>query len=80
MIKPITYISNNEFKLYSPIIQSPFEKIIKKTENIMPKIDPMNKLVNTMNQSLYQKNFNIIYKEESIEENNKENENKIDND
>ena len=80
MIKPITYISNNEFKLYSPIIQSPFERIRKTIENTMPKIDPMNKLVNTMNQSLYQKNLNIIYKEESIEENNKKNENKIDND
>ena len=90
--KIITYISNNakylnqkmafninEFKPYSTVIQSQFEKI----ENTMNSINSMNQLVNTMNQlvnqmnrrlniinQLYiQKNFNVIGKNEESKEN-----------
>ncbi len=84
MIKPITYISN-EFKLYSPIIQSPLGEIRKTIENAMPTIAPMNRLVNIiyqvnpmnklvnitnpMKQLFAQENFSVIGKYEESREN-----------
>lgn len=78
-------IYSNQFNL--PAIQNPLEGI-KKFENIindsmnklLNPINQNNRILNLINQSLYLKNFNTVYKDENREENNKENENKIDND
>lgn len=62
------------------VMSNIIEQNNKRFENQIKPILNQVKLINSINQSLYLKNFNTIYKEENRKENNKENESKIDND
>lgn len=87
--KEISDIISNSFKTnieLEKMIQSVtvmsniIEQNNKRFENQIKPILTQANLINLINQSLYLKNSNTIYKEENKEENNKESESKIDND
>lgn len=87
--KEISNIISNSFKTnieLEKMIQSVtvmsniIEQNNKRFENQIKPILTQANLINLINQSLYLKNSNTIYKEENKEENNKESESKIDND
>ena len=86
--KEISDIISNSFKTnieLEKMIQSVtvmsniIEQNNKRVENQIKPILTQANLINLINQSLYLKNSNTIYKEENKEENNKESESKIDN-
>lgn len=62
------------------VMSNIIEQNNKRFENQIKPILTQANLINSINQSLYLKNFNTIYKEENRKENNKENESKIEND
>lgn len=78
MIQSVTVMSNiieqNNKRFENQI------KPILTQANLINQSNQISNLINPINQSLYLKNFNTIYKEENKEENNKESESKIDND
>lgn len=78
MIQSVTVMSNiieqNNKRFENQI------KPILTQANLINQSNQISNLINPINQSLYLKNFNTIYKEENKEENNKESEIKIDND
>lgn len=78
MIQSVTVMSNiieqNNKRFENQI------KPILTRANLINQSNQISNLINPINQSLYLKNFNTIYKEENKEENNKESESKIDND
>ena len=87
--KEISDIISNSFKTnieLEKMIQSVtvmstiIEQNNKRFENQIKPILTQANLINLINQSLYLKNSNTIYKDENKEENNKESESKIDND
>lgn len=62
------------------VMSNIIEQNNKRFEDQIKPILTQANLINLINQSLYLKNFNTIYKEENRKENNKENESKIEND
>ena len=78
MIQSVTVMSNiieqNNKRFENQI------KPILTRANLINQSNQISNLINPINQSLYLKNFNTIYKKENKEENNKESESKIDND
>lgn len=78
MIQSVTVMSNiieqNNKRFENQI------KPILTQANLINQSNQISNLINPINQSLYLKNSNTIYKEENKEENNKESESKIDND
>lgn len=87
--KEISDIISNSFKINIElekmtqsvtVMSNIIEQNNKRFENQIKPILTQANLINSINQSLYLKNFNTIYKEENSKENNKENESEIEND
>ncbi len=71
-IRPILDMYLNQFKVITDIINKGFENQIRLI-NIINQSNQIPNRINQINQSLYTKNFNTVYKDENREENNKEN-------